>query len=85
MMPNDKNYARAKILIRIPIVVFAITAICIGTLAINYFSTGSDVTAVALIFVSTLCMVLTTGPCFVMSVLGTMYAVRAKKEGDRNH
>ncbi len=41
---------KAKILILIPAIVFKVTAVCLVPLTISYFSTGSDVTAVALIF-----------------------------------
>ncbi|MCR5789913.1 MAG: hypothetical protein K6G83_08490 [Lachnospiraceae bacterium] len=78
---DNKNYRGAKILTLIPIVVFALTIICLGALAFDYFSTGSDVTAVALIFTGTLSALFTTLPCLVMSVLGTVLAARAKREG----
>ena len=47
----------------------------------GYFSTGSDVTAVAIIIVGTLCLIFTTLPCLVMSAVGTVYASKAVKEG----
>lgn len=72
---------KAKILILIPAIVFAVTAVCLVPLTISYFSTGSDVTAVALIFIGSLCLILTTIPCLVMAVVGTVYAAREKKEG----
>ncbi len=78
---DNKNYKGARVLILIPIIVFTLTAICLGALAIDYFSTGSDVTAVALIFVGTVSSLLTTLPCLVIAVLGTVFASRAKKEG----
>ncbi len=78
---NNKNYIRAKILILIPIIIFAINAICLGSLAICYFSTGSDVTAIAFIFAGSLSLILTTLPCLVISVCGTVFAARARKEG----
>ena len=78
---NNKNHKRAKILTIIPIVIFVITAMCLIPLTISYLSTGSDVTAVALVFVGTMSLILTTLPCFVMSVLGTVFASKAKKEG----
>ena len=78
---NNKNYTNAKILTLIPLIIFAVNAVVLVPLTIDYFSTGSDVTAVALIFTSSLSLILTTLPCLVMSVLGTMYASRAKKEG----
>lgn len=78
---DNKRYRGAKALILIPIVIFALNAICLGALAISYFSTGSDVTAVALIFASTMSALLTTIPCLVMAILGTVFSAKAKKEG----
>ena len=57
-------------------------SIILGSIAIDYFKTGSDATAIAFIFVSSLCLILTTVPCMIMSVLGTLSASKAKKEGE---
>lgn len=78
---NNINHKRARILTLIPIIVFMAAAICLIPLTISYFSTGSDVTAVALIFVGSLLLIFTTLPCFVMAVAGTVFAARAKNEG----
>lgn len=78
---NNKNHKRAKIMTMIPVIVFVATAICLIPLTISYLSTGSDVTAVALIFISSFSLILTTLPCLVLSVMGTVYAAKAKKEG----
>ena len=78
---DKKKYTGAKVLILIPIGIFILTAICLGALGVDYFSTGSDVTAVALIFTGTMSALLTTIPCLVMSILGTIFSARAKKEG----
>ncbi len=78
---KNKNHTRAKILTLIPVFVFAVNAIFLGSLAIEYFSTGSDVTAIALIFTSSLSLILTTVPCLVMSVFGVLFASEPKNEG----
>ncbi len=78
---NNKNQSRAKILTLIPVIVFVITVVIMLLLTISYFSTGSDVTAVAMIFTGSFSLIITTLPCLVMSVAGTVYAARAKKEG----
>ncbi|MCR5301208.1 MAG: hypothetical protein K6E49_02080 [Lachnospiraceae bacterium] len=80
---NNKNHTRAKILIMIPVIVFVLTAACLVPLNISYFSSGSDVTAVAIIFVGTLSLIITTVPCLVISIVGTVYAARAKTEGHK--
>ena len=79
---DNKNHKNAKILILIPIIVFAIFALCLLPLTISYFSTGSDVTAVALIFLGSVGLILTTLPCLVLSIVGTVFAKRAEKEGE---
>ena len=78
---ENKKFKAAKILILIPIIIFVLTVICLGALTISYFSTGSDVTAVALIFTGTMSALLTTVPCLVMSILGTVFSAKGKKEG----
>ncbi|MCR5686897.1 MAG: hypothetical protein K6G58_02585 [Lachnospiraceae bacterium] len=79
---DNKNHTRARILTLIPIIVFAVTSAILVPMTISYLSTGSDVTAVAIIIVGTACLAITTLPCIVMSVLGTVYAAKAKKEGN---
>lgn len=78
---ENKNHNRAKILILIPIIVFVVTALCLVPLTVSYFSTGSDVTAVLMIVVGTFGLIFTTVPCLVVSVVGTVYAAKAKREG----
>lgn len=80
---ENKNHKRAKILTLIPVIVFVVNTISLVPLTISYFSTGSDVTAVALILIGTLSLVFTTLPCLIMSIVGTVYASKAKKEGQR--
>ncbi len=78
---NHKNHVRAKVLTLIPIAVFAVAAACLVPLIVSYLSTGSDVTAVAVIIAGTLILIFTTLPCLVMSVAGTVFAAKAKNEG----
>ncbi len=81
-----ENHNKAKILTLVPAVVLLVVALVLGPMTIDYFSTGSDVTAVALIFVGTLCLIITTVPCLVMSVVGMVSATKAKKEGvEKSH
>ncbi|MCR5268858.1 MAG: hypothetical protein K6E16_10115 [Lachnospiraceae bacterium] len=78
---SNKNHERAKILILITAVVFVVTTIILGALAINYFSTGSDPAAVALIFASSMSAIFTTLPCLAMAITGTVFAAKSKNEG----
>ncbi|MCR5733488.1 MAG: hypothetical protein K6G22_02675 [Lachnospiraceae bacterium] len=78
---NNKSQTKTKVLIFLPIIIFAIAVICLSPMIINYFKTGSDVTAVAIIFIGSLSMILIPVPCLVMSILGTVFASREKNEG----
>ncbi len=78
---NSRNYKRAKTFIFLTIGIFAAVAACLVPLTVNYFSTGSDVTAVALIFAGSMGLIFTTVPCLAMAVLGTVFAAKAKNEG----
>lgn len=78
---DNKNYSKAKILILITAVVFAVSALILVPLTISYFSTGSDVTAIALIFFGSAILIVTTVPCLLMAVFGTVSAAKAEKEG----
>ncbi len=82
---NDRNRKNAKILLLIPIIVFIVIGICMAPLTIDYFSTGSDVSAIALILIGSLRLIFTTVPCLVMSVFGTVCAVKVQKaDADRS-
>ena len=78
---DTKYHKKAKILLLIPVIVFAVNTVCFVPLTISYLSTGSDVTAVAIVFLASLSLIFTALPCMVMSVVGTVFASRAKKEG----
>ena len=78
---NSKNHKNAKILTLIPIIVFVVAAACLTPLTMSYLSTGSDPTAVLIVFVGSLFLIFTTLPCLVLAIVGTVYASKAKKEG----
>ncbi len=78
---DNRNHKKTRILILIPIIVFAVAAICLTPLIISYFTTGSDVAAVAIIFTGSVILILTALPCMVMSIIGTVFAARAIKDG----
>lgn len=78
---NNKNLKRAKVLTLIPVIVFAAIVSCMTALTISYLTTGSDVTAIAIIITGTVSLVAMVLPCLVMSVAGTVYAKKAQKEG----
>ena len=78
---DNANYKKAKIMTLIPVIVFALSALCLVPLTISYLSTGSDPTAVLLIFTGSIIAVVTVIPCIVLAILGVVYASKAKKEG----
>ena len=78
---KDKNHTIGKILVLIPAIIFFIGMICLLPLILDYFSSGSDVIAVAIIFLCSLFLIITPLPCLIMSILGTVFAAKAKKEG----
>ena len=71
----------SKVLTLIPIIVFAVTVACLIPLTVSYLSTGSDATAMALVFAVSFFLIFTPLPCLVMAVIGTVYAARSKREG----
>ena len=78
---KNKNHTIGKILVLIPVIIFFIDMICLLPLILDYFSSGSDVIAVAIIFLCSLFLIITPLPCLIMSILGTIFATKAKKEG----
>ena len=82
---NNKNYTAAKVLILIPVIACLISAGILIPLTISYLSTGSDVTAVGILIAGSLCLVVTTLPCLIMSIVGTVLSAKAKKEGQTSY
>ncbi len=78
---NNKNLKRAKVLTLIPVIVFTVIAAFMAALIFSYFSTGSDVTVIAIIITAVVSLIVSVLPCLVMSVAGTVYATKAQKEG----
>lgn len=76
-----KRYRIAKILIFIPIVVFVITAICMGLATILEFPTDRGVVYSFFAGIGILSMFLSPLPCLVISIVGTVFAAKATKEG----
>ena len=76
-----KRYRIAKILILIPIVVFVITAICMGLATILEFPTDRGVVYSIFAGIGILSMFLSPLPCLVISIVGTVFAAKATKEG----
>ena len=78
---NNRNYIRAKKLVLIPLIVFVVTVICfiLATVLEKPTNRGTVYSAVAI--VSILSMFLSPLPCLIMSIIGTISAAKATKEG----
>ena len=78
---KNKNCTRAKVLTLIPIIVFLVTAICFVLSLILEVPTSRGVIYSIFAFVAVISMFISPLPCLVLSVLGTVFAAKAKKEG----
>ncbi|MBR4223321.1 MAG: hypothetical protein IKR73_00765 [Oscillospiraceae bacterium] len=76
---DNKNYKTAKILVLIPLIIFAVMAVS----ALLYEVAGDPTTnlGMALIGIFAVGALLLPLPCLIMAVMGTVYASRAKAEG----
>ncbi len=78
---DNKSYIKAKKLILTPIIVLVITAACMGLTMILEGPTDKGTLYSIFVLIGMLGIFIAPLPCFVMSVVGTVYAVRAAKEG----
>ena len=77
----SNNYSRAKTLILIPVIVFAVTVICM-VLAMALGSATDKGTIYSIFaFIGILGLFLSPLPCLVMSVVGVVFALKATREG----
>ncbi len=77
----DENGSKAKILVLIPAGLFLITVICLGLAFILEGPTHRGVIYSILAFIGLMGMILSPFPCFVLSVVGTVFAVKELKDG----
>ncbi len=80
---DNRNHKIAKILILIPIIVFAVTVICMGFAMILEGPTGRGTIYSIVALIGILSIFLSPLPCLVISVAGTVFAAKALKEGSR--
>ena len=78
---QNKNHTRAKILTLIPIVVFVIIAVCLFLASVLEVPTSKGALYSLFALAGVLGMFLSPLPCLVISVLGTVFAAKAVKEG----
>ena len=77
----NTSYMKAKKLILAPLVVLVITAACMGLAMILEGPTDKGTLYSIFALIGMLGIFIAPLPCFVMSVVGTVYATRAAKEG----
>ena len=78
---KNSNYSKAKALTLIPIIVLMFTVICMVFATILEVPTNRGVLYSIFALTGLISMFLAPLPCLVISVIGTMFAVRVTKEG----
>ena len=79
---DNRNHKIAQKLILIPIVVFAITVICMGFAIILEGPTDRGALYSFFALIGILSIFLSPLPCLVISIVGTVFAAKASKEGN---
>ncbi len=77
----NNNYSKAKTLVLIPIIIFAVTVICMLLAMALGSATGKGAIYSVFAFIGILGLFMTPLPCLVLSIVGTVFAVKATKEG----
>ena len=78
---KNGNYSKAKVLTLIPVIVFAVTVICMVLATILEGPTGRGAVYTVFAFAGLMSIFLAPLPCLVISVIGTVFAVKVTKEG----
>ena len=78
---DNSNYSRAKVLTLIPVIVLAVTVICMIIAMMLEAPTGKGVIYSFFAFIGLMGMFLSPLPCLVVSAIGTLFAVKAVREG----
>ncbi|MBO4267512.1 MAG: hypothetical protein J5910_10040 [Lachnospiraceae bacterium] len=77
----NNSYSKAKILTLIPVIILAVTVICIvlASMLEGVANRGTVYTIFA--FAGLMSIFFSPLPCLLLSVIGTIFAAKAKKEG----
>ncbi len=78
---KTSNYSKAKVLILIPVIVLAATVICMVLAAMFEVLSSRGLLYTIFTFAGLMSMFITPLPCLVISIAGTVFAVKAAKEG----
>ena len=76
---KNSNYSKAKALTLIPIIILAVTVICMVLADILEAPTSRGAIYTAFAFAGLMSILLSPLPCLVMTIIGTVFATRAKK------
>ena len=78
---KNRNLSKTRVLLLIPIAVFAVTVICLVFALMLASPTNKGTIYSLFALVGILGIVLSPLPCLAMSVAGTIFAAKAVKEG----
>ena len=78
---KNSNYSKAKVLTLIPIIVLMVTLICMVLATMLEVPTNRGVLYTIFGFAGLTSIFAAPLPCLVISIIGTVFAVRATKEG----
>ena len=80
-MLKNKDYSKAKVLTLTPLIVLAVTVICMVLATILEGPTNRGVIYTVFAFAGLMSMFISPLPCLAVSVVGTIFAAKAKKDG----
>lgn len=78
---KNGNYSKAKILTLIPVIVLIFTVICLVLATILEVPTSKGILYTLFAFAGLMGIFIPPLPCLLLSIIGTMYALKATKEG----
>ncbi len=81
---KNSSYSKAKVLTLIPIIVLALTVICMVFATILEVPTNKGVLYTIFAFTGLMSLFISPFPCLVISIIGTIFAAKAAKEGTGN-
>ena len=75
------SYSKSKVLTLIPIIVLAVTVICIILATILEGPTNRGTVYTVFAFAGLVSMFISPLPCLALSIIGTVFAAKAAREG----
>ena len=78
---KNANHSKAKVLTLIPVIVLALTVFCMVLATILEGPTGRGTIYTIFAFAGLMSIFISPLPCRVLSIIGTVFAIKATKEG----